>query len=153
MSRPRTKQFWHHVIPMAWVDETSNAVQLKWLFWEKFFYFFNLFSQSATLPVYLFVSLFVILHFLSYYFSTLNIFQGVCLNFARTLGRAVVVEWFKGNSDVTRAVYFWKAKLESVVFRGSKSFQQNQRRNFSLSKLDLRKKALKVKNLKKPLPR
>ena len=81
------------------------------------------------------------------------LFQGVCLNFARTLGRAVVVEWFKGNSDVTRAVYFWKAKLESVVFRGSKSFQQNQRRNFSRSKLDLRKKALKVKNLKKPLPK
>ena len=103
--------------------------------------------------MYLFVSLFVILHFLSYYFSALNIFQGVCLNFARTLGRAVVVEWFKGNSDVTRAVYFWKAKLESVVFRGSKSFQQNQRRNFSWSKLDLRKKALKVKNLKKPVPR
>ena len=67
-----------------------------------------------------------------------------CLNFARTLGRAVVVEWFKGNSDVTQAVYFWKAKLESVVFRGSKSFQQNQRRSFSRSKLDLRKKALKV---------
>ena len=103
--------------------------------------------------MYLFVSLFVILHFLSYYFSALNIFQGVCLNFARTLGRAVVVEWFKGNSDATRAVYFWKAKLESVVFRGSKSFQQNQRRNFSRSKLDLRKKAVKVKNLKKPLPR
>ena len=61
-----------------------------------FFIFFNLFSQSATLPVYLFVSLFVILLFLSYYFSALNIFQGVCLNFARTLGRAVVVEWFKG---------------------------------------------------------
>ena len=128
-------------------------MQLKWLFWEKFFYFFNLFFQSATLPVYLFVSLFVILHFLSYYFSALNIFQGVYLNFARTLGRAVVVEWFKGNSDVTRVVYFWKAKLESVVFRGSKSFQQNQRRNFSRSKLDLRKKALKVKNLKKTLPR
>ena len=83
-------------------------MQLKWLFWEKFFYIFNLFSQSVTLPVYLFVSLFVILHFLSYYFSALNIFQGVCLNFARTLGR-VVVEWFKGNSDVTQAVYFWKA--------------------------------------------
>ena len=109
-----------------------------------FLYFLiSVFSQSVTLPVYLFVSLFVILHFLSDYFSALNIFQGVCLNFARTLGRAVVVEWFKGNSDVTRAVYFWKAKLESVVFRGSKSFQQNQRRNFSRSKLDLRKKALK----------
>ena len=89
-------------------------------FGKSFFISFNLFSQSATLPVYLFVSLFVILHFLSYYFSALNIFQGVCLNFARTLGRTVVVEWFKGNSDVTRAVYFWKAKLESVVFLSNK---------------------------------
>ena len=94
-------------------------MQLKWLFLGKVFIFFNLFSQSATLPVYLFVSLFVILHILSYYFSALNSFQGVCLNFARTLGCAVVVEWFKGNSDVTRAVYFWKAKLESVVFQHS----------------------------------
>ena len=65
--------------------------------------------------MYLFVSLFVILHFLSYYFSALNIFQGVCLNFARILGRAVVVEWFKGNSDVTRAVYFSKLCQKSCV--------------------------------------
>ena len=82
-----------------------------------FFIFFYLFSQSAILPVYLFVSLFVILHFLSYYFSALNIFQGVCLNFARTLGRAVVVEWFKGNSDVTRAVYFGKQSLSQLCLR------------------------------------
>ena len=45
-------------------------------FLGKVFFFFNLFSQSATLPVYLFVSLFVNLHFSSYYFSALNIFQG-----------------------------------------------------------------------------
>ena len=37
----------------------------------------------------LFVSLFVNLQFLSYYFTALNIFQGFSLNFARTLGRAV----------------------------------------------------------------
>ena len=36
----------------------------------------NLFSQSATLSVYAFVSLFVNLQFLSYNFSALNIFQG-----------------------------------------------------------------------------
>ena len=84
-----------------------------------FFIYFYLFSQSATLPVYLFVSLFVILHFLSYYFSALNIFQGVCLNFARTLGRAVVVEWFKGNSDVTRAVYFGKQSLSQLCFEAA----------------------------------
>ena len=37
------------------IDEKSNAVQLNGLFGETF-YFYNLFSQSATLPVYLFVS-------------------------------------------------------------------------------------------------
>ena len=49
----------------------------------------NLFSQSATLPVYLFVSVFVNLHFLPYYFLALSTIQDFSLNFARTLGRAV----------------------------------------------------------------
>ena len=44
------------------IDETSNAVQLNGLY-GRTFYFLNLFSQSATLPVYLFVSSFVNLHF------------------------------------------------------------------------------------------
>ena len=44
---------------------------------------------GKDLPMHLFVSLFVNLHFLSYYFSALNIFQGFSLNFARTLERAV----------------------------------------------------------------
>ena len=44
------------------IDEKSNAVQLNGFF-GKTFYFCNLFTQSATLPVYLFVSLFVNLHF------------------------------------------------------------------------------------------
>ena len=47
------------------IDETSNVVQLNGFF-GKTFYFFNLFSQSATLPVYLYVSLFVNLHFLDF---------------------------------------------------------------------------------------
>ena len=55
------------------IDETSNAVQLSGFF-GKTFNFCNL-SQSATLPVYLLVSLFVNLHFLSYNFSALNIFS------------------------------------------------------------------------------
>ena len=59
------------------------------VFFGRTFYFYNLFSESATLPVYLFISLFVNPHFLSYYFSALNIIQGFSLNFARTLGRAV----------------------------------------------------------------
>ena len=48
-----------------------------------------MFSQNATLPLYLSVPLFVNLQFVSYYFSALNIFEGFSLNFARTLGRAV----------------------------------------------------------------
>ena len=35
------------------IDETSNVVQLNGFFGKRF-YFYNLFSQSATLPVYLF---------------------------------------------------------------------------------------------------
>ena len=68
--------------------------------------FFCLFSQSAPLPVYLFVSLFANLHCLSYYFSALNIFQGFSLNFARTLERAVDKLW-NASRVITRAVYFW----------------------------------------------
>ena len=55
------------------IDQTSNAVQLNGFF-GRTFYFYN-FSQSTTLPVYLFVSLFVNLHFLFYNFSALNIFS------------------------------------------------------------------------------
>ena len=56
------------------IDETSNAVQSNG-FLGKTFYFYKLFSQSATLPVYLFVSLFVNLHFLSHNFLGLEYFQ------------------------------------------------------------------------------
>ena len=56
------------------IYETSNSVQLN-DFFGKTFYFYNLCSQSATFPVYLFVSVFVNLHFLSYNFSPLNIFS------------------------------------------------------------------------------
>ena len=56
------------------IDKTSNVVQLNGFF-GKTFYFCNLLTQSATLPVYLFVSFFVNLHFLSYNFSALNIFS------------------------------------------------------------------------------
>ena len=42
------------------IDETSKRCAIKWLSVGKMIYFLNnLFSQSATLPVYLFVSLFV----------------------------------------------------------------------------------------------
>ena len=44
------------------IDETINAMQLNGFF-GKTFYFYNLFSHSASLPVYLFVSVFVNVHF------------------------------------------------------------------------------------------
>ena len=49
------------------IDETRSAVQLNGFF-GKSFHFYNLFFYRSTLPVYLFVSLFVNLHFLSYNF-------------------------------------------------------------------------------------
>ena len=55
------------------IDETSNAVQLNGSF-GKTFSFYN-FSQSATLPVYLFVSLFVNLHFFILQFFSPEYFQ------------------------------------------------------------------------------
>ena len=72
-------------------------------------FFLNLFSQSATLPVYVFVSLFVILHFLSYYFSALNIFQGFSLNFARTLECAVDKLW-NGSRVIHTGSLFLESK-------------------------------------------
>ena len=55
------------------IGETSNAVQLNG-FLGKIISFYNLFSQIATLPVYLFVFLFVNLLFLSYYFFSAEYF-------------------------------------------------------------------------------
>ena len=68
------------------IDETSNVVQLNGFF-GKIFYFYNLLSQSATLPVYLFnLCLYLSIScqstfFLSHYFSALNLFQGFSLIF------------------------------------------------------------------------
>ena len=63
---------------MAAVARGIDDVQLNGFFW-KTFYFYNLFSESATLPVYLF--LYLSIHtFLSYYFSALNIIQGFSMN-------------------------------------------------------------------------
>ena len=56
------------------IDETSNVVQLNGFFGKRF-YFYNLFSQSATLPVYLFnVCLFLSIFCQSTFFY-LTIFQ------------------------------------------------------------------------------
>ena len=55
------------------IDETSNTVQLNGFFGKHFIFSYNVsFSKcnfSATLPVYLFASLFVNVHVLSFYFQ------------------------------------------------------------------------------------
>ena len=56
------------------IDEKSNTAQLNGFF-GKTFYFCNLFTPSATLPVYLFVSLFVNLHFFILQFFFPEYFQ------------------------------------------------------------------------------
>ena len=60
------------------IDEKSDAVQLN-DFFGKTFHFYNLFFQSATLPVCLFVSLFVNLHFLILQFFSPEYFQSKVL--------------------------------------------------------------------------
>ena len=82
------------------------------------FYFYKLFSQSATLPVYLFVSSFVNLHFLSYYFSALNIFQGFSLSFARTLRHAV--DKLLNGSRVTSHGHFIFGEQSLVCFEATR---------------------------------
>ena len=57
------------------IDEKINAVQLNGFLVKKKNYFYNLFSQSATLPLYLFVSLFVNLHFFILQFFSSEDFQ------------------------------------------------------------------------------
>ena len=67
--------------------------------------FYKLFPQNATLPVYLFIYLFLyfqrtFLFYLTSFYGWIYIFsRSFGLNFARTLGRAVdklLNIWFKG---------------------------------------------------------
>ena len=118
------------------IDETSNAVPLNGLFLGNI-YFYYLFSESAYLPVYLFVSFFVNLQVLSYYFSAVNIIQGfslnqrgLCLNrLERTLGRAV--DKLLNGSRVNSHGQFIFGKQSLSLFRGNTAFHQNRRCNFS----------------------
>ena len=103
------------------IDETCYA--------GKTFYFYNLFSTCATLPVCLFVSPFVHLQFVSYYLTALNIFQGFSLNFARTLGHAV--DKLLNGSRVNSHEQFIFGKQSLSLFRGNTAFQQNRTCNFS----------------------
>ena len=105
-------------------------------FWETF-YLYYLFSESAYLPVYLFVAFFVNLQFLSYYFSAVNIIQGfslnqrgLCLNrLERTLGRAV--DKLLNGSRVNSHGQFIFGEQSLSLFRGNTAFQQNRRCKFS----------------------
>ena len=80
-----------------------------------------MFSQSATLPVYLFVSLFVNLLFYLTIFQRWILFQGFSLNFARTLGRAVdkLLNGSRVNSH--KPVIFGKYSL--CLFRSNTKFK------------------------------
>ena len=107
---------------------TCNALQLNGFLRRKFL-FLKLFFQSATLPVYFFLSSFVNMHFLSYYFSALNIFQGFSLSFARTLGRAV--DKLLNGSRVNSHGQFIFGSQSLSLFRGNTTFQQSRRCYFS----------------------
>ena len=99
-----------------WRDRWFGLAALQLNEFGEFFY--NLFSQRATLPVYLFVSLFVNLQFVSYYFSALNIFQGFSLNFAKTLGRAV--DKFLNGSRIISHRQFIFGKQARVCFEATR---------------------------------
>ena len=107
---------------------TGNAVQLNGFF-RKTFYFYNLFSQSATLPVYLFLylSMYVLYH--TIFQPSIFSVQGFSLNFARTLGRAV--DKLLNGSRVNSHGQFIFGKQSLSLFRGNTAFQQNRRCNFA----------------------
>ena len=121
------------------IDETSNVVQLNGFFGKRF-YFYNLFSQSATLPVYLFnLCLYYLfcqspvnLRFFISLFSALNLFQGFSCAVDKLLNLSRVY------SHSPWQFIFGKQSLS--LFRGNTAFQQN-RCNFPLS-LDMLKTGL-----------
>ena len=89
--------------------------------------FCNLFSQSATLTVYLFICQPT---FLSYYFLPLDIFsRSFSLNFARTLGRAV--DKLLNGSRVNSHGQFIFGKQSLSLFRQHEIQKQNRACNFS----------------------
>ena len=70
--------------------------------------------------MYLFVFLFVNLHFLAYFFSAHMFFEGFSLNFARTSGRAV--EKLLNGSKVNSDGKFIFGKQSLSLFRGNYLF-------------------------------
>ena len=110
------------------IDETSNAVQLNG-FYGKTFHFYN-FSQSATLPVCLFVSSFVNLHFFCLSILQRWIFFKVLVWALRELYDVQLTScWMVQRFTSHGHFIFGKQRLS--FFRGNKAFQQNRRWNFS----------------------
>ena len=119
------------------IDETSNAVPLNGFFWGNILFLLFVFRKCIFTCV--FICFFVNLHFLSYYFSALNIIQGfslnqrgLCLNrLERTLGR--VVDKLSNGSRVNShgQFIFGKQSLSLFRSRGNTAFQQSRRCNFS----------------------
>ena len=108
------------------IDETSNVVQLN-DFFGKIFYLYNLFSQSATLPVYLFnLCLYLSIscqskYFLSHYFSALNLFQGFSLIFREHYDAQLL--------NLSRVNSHWQfifGKQSLSLFRGNTAFQKDR---------------------------
>ena len=98
-------------------------------FWVKHFIFIISF-KSATLPVHLFVSVFVNLFFYLTIFQ-LRIFsvQGFTLNFARTLGRPV--DKLVNGSRINSHGQFISGKQSLSLLESRVASKQNRRCNFS----------------------
>ena len=118
------------------IDETSNAVPLNGFFLGNILFLLFVFRKCIFTCVFI-CSFFVNLHFLSYYFSALNIIQGfslnqrgLCLNrLERTLGRAV--DKLLNGSRVNSHGQFIFGEQSLSLFRGNTAFHQNRRCNFS----------------------
>ena len=118
------------------IDETSNAVPLNGFFLGNILFLLFVFRKCIFTCVFI-CSFFVNLHFLSYYFSALNIIQGfslnqrgLCLNrLERTLGRAV--DKLLNGSRVNSHGQFIFGEQSLSLFRGNTAFQQNRRCNFA----------------------
>ena len=96
-------------------------------FFGKFIYFYNLFPQSATLPLYLFICFFICQPtFFILLFLALDIFsRSFSLNFARTLGRAV--DKLLNGSKVNSHGQFIFGEQSLSLFRGNTKFKTKPR--------------------------
>ena len=107
------------------IDETSDAVQLNGFF-GKTFNFYNLFSQSATLPLYLFVCLSIYIFYLTIFQPWIFSVQGFSLNFARILGRAVDKLLHASKVNSHGQFIFWKQSLSLFRSRGNTALNKTE---------------------------